>query len=162
MSWTTVSLFQGVLDRFQQIQPKIIFSVDSVIYNGKQHDHLNKLLNVVKGKIYRNSLRKYLVVVIFFIIVFISKNLLKLWRKSNQVNFCELVKQVKYWKIHCSFVFLKMGLVLGAQMYSFRIMNMRTTWVVEHEKLQWVSLMSLLFMSLEDQIIYLWIIMFSI
>uniref|UniRef100_H3AT78 Acetoacetyl-CoA synthetase n=1 Tax=Latimeria chalumnae TaxID=7897 RepID=H3AT78_LATCH len=39
----------GVLDRFSQIQPKIIFSVDAVIYNGKEHNHMEKLQNVVKG-----------------------------------------------------------------------------------------------------------------
>uniref|UniRef100_T2MB33 Acetoacetyl-CoA synthetase n=1 Tax=Hydra vulgaris TaxID=6087 RepID=T2MB33_HYDVU len=39
----------GVLDRFQQISPKVIFSVDSVIYNGKKHDHLKKLQSVVDG-----------------------------------------------------------------------------------------------------------------
>jgi len=39
----------GVLDRFQQVKAKVIFSVDSVIYNGKTHDHLEKLTNVVNG-----------------------------------------------------------------------------------------------------------------
>ncbi|XP_061458841.1 acetoacetyl-CoA synthetase isoform X2 [Rhineura floridana] len=39
----------GVLDRFSQIQPKLIFSVEAVIYNGKKHNHLEKLQNVVKG-----------------------------------------------------------------------------------------------------------------
>lgn len=39
----------GVLDRFQQIQPKVIFSVDSVVYNGRTHDHIAKLTNVVNG-----------------------------------------------------------------------------------------------------------------
>ncbi|MEE6525619.1 hypothetical protein FKM82_025732, partial [Ascaphus truei] len=39
----------GVLDRFSQIQPKLIFSVDAVVYNGKQHVHLEKLQSVVKG-----------------------------------------------------------------------------------------------------------------
>ncbi|XP_069071475.1 acetoacetyl-CoA synthetase [Pleurodeles waltl] len=39
----------GVLDRFSQIQPKLIFSVDAVIYNGKEHPHLEKLQSVVKG-----------------------------------------------------------------------------------------------------------------
>lgn len=39
----------GVLDRFSQIQPKLIFSVAAVIYNNKQHNHLEKLQNVVKG-----------------------------------------------------------------------------------------------------------------
>uniref|UniRef100_A0A8C0Y383 Acetoacetyl-CoA synthetase n=1 Tax=Cyprinus carpio carpio TaxID=630221 RepID=A0A8C0Y383_CYPCA len=38
----------GVLDRFSQIQPKLIFSVAAVVYNGKQHDHMEKLQNVVK------------------------------------------------------------------------------------------------------------------
>ncbi|XP_077164216.1 acetoacetyl-CoA synthetase isoform X1 [Paroedura picta] len=39
----------GVLDRFSQIQPKLIFSVEAVIYNGKKHSHLEKLQSVVKG-----------------------------------------------------------------------------------------------------------------
>ncbi|KAI5086922.1 acetoacetyl-CoA synthetase isoform X1, partial [Silurus meridionalis] len=39
----------GVLDRFSQIQPKLIFSVAAVVYNGKQHDHMEKLQRVVKG-----------------------------------------------------------------------------------------------------------------
>lgn len=43
------SHFQGVLDRFSQIQPKLIFSVEAVVYNGKEHGHLEKLQRVVKG-----------------------------------------------------------------------------------------------------------------
>ncbi|XP_069353611.1 acetoacetyl-CoA synthetase isoform X2 [Eulemur rufifrons] len=39
----------GVLDRFSQIQPKLIFSVEAVIYNGKEHSHMEKLQQVVKG-----------------------------------------------------------------------------------------------------------------
>ncbi|XP_062273888.1 LOW QUALITY PROTEIN: acetoacetyl-CoA synthetase [Scomber scombrus] len=39
----------GVLDRFSQIQPKLIFSVAGVVYNGKTHDHMEKLTSVVKG-----------------------------------------------------------------------------------------------------------------
>nr|XP_058895676.1 acetoacetyl-CoA synthetase isoform X2 [Kogia breviceps] len=39
----------GVLDRFSQIQPKLIFSVEAVVYNGKEHVHLDKLRQVVKG-----------------------------------------------------------------------------------------------------------------
>ncbi|NXI49545.1 AACS synthetase, partial [Chloroceryle aenea] len=39
----------GVLDRFSQIQPKLIFSVEAVVYNGREHNHLEKLLSVVKG-----------------------------------------------------------------------------------------------------------------
>lgn len=43
------SHFQGVLDRFSQIQPKLIFSVEAVVYNGREHGHLEKLQRVVKG-----------------------------------------------------------------------------------------------------------------
>lgn len=46
---TFSSCFQGVLDRFSQIQPKLIFSVEAVVYNGKEHNHMEKLQQVVKG-----------------------------------------------------------------------------------------------------------------
>ncbi|KAM6156265.1 acetoacetyl-CoA synthetase isoform 1-T1 [Rhynchocyon petersi] len=39
----------GVLDRFSQVQPKLIFSVEAVVYNGKEHSHMDKLQRVVKG-----------------------------------------------------------------------------------------------------------------
>jgi len=39
----------GVLDRFAQVQPKLMFSINSVIYNGKVHGHLDKLEQVVQG-----------------------------------------------------------------------------------------------------------------
>ncbi|KAI8822851.1 uncharacterized protein EV422DRAFT_494168 [Fimicolochytrium jonesii] len=39
----------GVLERFTQIKPKILFSVNAVMYNGKAHDHLEKLTEVVNG-----------------------------------------------------------------------------------------------------------------
>ncbi|KAJ3066091.1 hypothetical protein HK102_007736, partial [Quaeritorhiza haematococci] len=39
----------GVLDRFTQIEPKVLFSVNAVVYNGKAHDHLHKLKSVVEG-----------------------------------------------------------------------------------------------------------------
>lgn len=39
----------GVLDRFKQINPKVIFSVEAVSYNMKTHDHLGKLKEVVQG-----------------------------------------------------------------------------------------------------------------
>ncbi|XP_019504422.1 PREDICTED: acetoacetyl-CoA synthetase [Hipposideros armiger] len=39
----------GVLDRFSQIQPKLMFSVEAVVYNGKEHGHMHKLQQVVKG-----------------------------------------------------------------------------------------------------------------
>ncbi|ESN93803.1 hypothetical protein HELRODRAFT_103160 [Helobdella robusta] len=39
----------GVLERFSQIKPKLIFSINAVTYNGKQHDHLEKLFQVTQG-----------------------------------------------------------------------------------------------------------------
>ncbi|KAF7722766.1 hypothetical protein EC973_002720 [Apophysomyces ossiformis] len=39
----------GVLDRFSQIKPKLLFSVNAVVYNGKKLDHTAKLNTVVKG-----------------------------------------------------------------------------------------------------------------
>uniref|UniRef100_A0A8C7C8P0 Acetoacetyl-CoA synthetase n=1 Tax=Oncorhynchus kisutch TaxID=8019 RepID=A0A8C7C8P0_ONCKI len=50
--WSSTSVdfgVNGVLDRFSQIQPKLIFSVAAVVYNGKQHDHMEKLHSVAKG-----------------------------------------------------------------------------------------------------------------
>lgn len=38
---------EGVLERFSQITPKLLFSVNAVVYNGKVHDHLEKLRSVV-------------------------------------------------------------------------------------------------------------------
>ncbi|KAG0167644.1 hypothetical protein DFQ28_005697 [Apophysomyces sp. BC1034] len=46
--WLTLK-FQGVLDRFSQIKPKILLSVNAVIYNGKKLDHTSKLNTVVRG-----------------------------------------------------------------------------------------------------------------
>jgi len=40
---------EGVLSRFQQINPKILFTVNAVVYNGKIHDHLGKVNAVMKG-----------------------------------------------------------------------------------------------------------------
>eukprot|EP01134_Creolimax_fragrantissima_P004677 CFRG4677T1 len=39
----------GVLDRFAQVAPKLLISVNAVHYNGKVHDHLAKLKQVVSG-----------------------------------------------------------------------------------------------------------------
>ncbi|KAI8908028.1 hypothetical protein EDD86DRAFT_208747 [Gorgonomyces haynaldii] len=39
----------GVLDRFKQVDPKILVSVNAVTYNGKTHDHLQKLKQVAEG-----------------------------------------------------------------------------------------------------------------
>jgi acetoacetyl-CoA synthetase len=40
---------QGVLDRFGQIEPRILFSADGYHYNGKQHDSLAKLAEIREG-----------------------------------------------------------------------------------------------------------------
>ena len=37
------------MDRFSQIKPKVIFSVEAVRYNNKIHSHMEKLRNVVAG-----------------------------------------------------------------------------------------------------------------
>ena len=50
----------GVLDRFRQIEPKAIFSVEAVSYNMKTHDHLGKLREVVQG--IGNCLEKVIIV----------------------------------------------------------------------------------------------------
>ncbi|KAM9822957.1 acetoacetyl-CoA synthetase [Syngnathus typhle] len=50
--WSSTSVdfgVNGVLDRFSQIQPKLLVSVAAVVYNGKTHDHMEKLTCVVKG-----------------------------------------------------------------------------------------------------------------
>jgi acetoacetyl-CoA synthetase len=39
---------QGVLDRFGQIEPKVLFAVDGYYYNGKTHDIREKLADVVR------------------------------------------------------------------------------------------------------------------
>ena len=40
---------QGVLDRFGQISPKVLFSADGYWYNGKTHDSLEKLRDITNG-----------------------------------------------------------------------------------------------------------------
>ncbi|PPQ98508.1 hypothetical protein CVT24_003999 [Panaeolus cyanescens] len=39
----------GVIERFEQVQPKIIFAVDAVVYNHKVHYHLPKLSALLAG-----------------------------------------------------------------------------------------------------------------
>ncbi|KZT39610.1 acetoacyl-CoA synthetase [Sistotremastrum suecicum HHB10207 ss-3] len=40
---------EGVLERFEQVQPKVIFAVESVVYNGKVHNHIPKLSQLLQG-----------------------------------------------------------------------------------------------------------------
>ena len=39
------------MGRFSQVNPKILFAVEAVMYNGKKHDQLEKLQKVVNGKV---------------------------------------------------------------------------------------------------------------
>ncbi|CAE6454223.1 unnamed protein product [Rhizoctonia solani] len=39
----------GVLERFEQVKPKVIFAVSSVSYNGKRHPHIPKLKTLLAG-----------------------------------------------------------------------------------------------------------------
>jgi len=50
---------QGVLDRFGQIEPKVLFSADGYFYNGKRHDSMDKLVAI------RNELPTLSRVVVF-------------------------------------------------------------------------------------------------
>ncbi|GLB33820.1 putative acetyl-coenzyme A synthetase N-terminus [Lyophyllum shimeji] len=40
---------EGVLERFEQVQPKFIFAVDAVVYNAKVHRHTAKLSVLLSG-----------------------------------------------------------------------------------------------------------------
>ncbi|KAF9462660.1 acetoacyl-CoA synthetase [Collybia nuda] len=40
---------EGVIERFEQVQPKFIFSIDAVVYNAKVHRHIPKLSAVLAG-----------------------------------------------------------------------------------------------------------------
>src|SRR5690606_11149323 len=40
---------RGVLDRFQQIRPKVLFATDGYFYNGKQIDILDKVREILAG-----------------------------------------------------------------------------------------------------------------
>ncbi|GAW92035.1 acetoacetate--CoA ligase [Calderihabitans maritimus] len=60
--WTSCSPdfgFNGVMDRFGQIQPKVLFTADGYFYNGKRHDSLERAARV-KGEI--NSIEKVVVI----------------------------------------------------------------------------------------------------
>ena len=49
--WTSCSPdfgFQGVMDRFGQVKPKVLFAADGYYYNGKAHDSLGKVRQIAK------------------------------------------------------------------------------------------------------------------
>ncbi|CCM02494.1 uncharacterized protein FIBRA_04595 [Fibroporia radiculosa] len=54
---------EGVLERFEQVQPRLIISVDSVVYNAKVHPHLPKLKALLSGLSDRISLQPQVIVV---------------------------------------------------------------------------------------------------
>ena len=50
--WTSCSPdfgVQGVLDRFGQVEPKILFTADGYHYNGKAHDSLGRVAEILKS-----------------------------------------------------------------------------------------------------------------
>ncbi len=80
---------EGIIDRFEQIQPKVLFTTDGQFYNGKSHPLLDKVAEIVKKVA---SIEK--IIVIPFISENPSLNELKnscLYRnfltKENQVTF---------------------------------------------------------------------------
>ncbi|KAG1754051.1 uncharacterized protein EDB91DRAFT_1101357 [Suillus paluster] len=54
---------QGVLERFEQVQPRVIFAVDAVVYNAKVHPHLPKLQSLLSGLSERCSLNPVVIVI---------------------------------------------------------------------------------------------------
>ncbi|KAF7971115.1 hypothetical protein HWV62_22048 [Athelia sp. TMB] len=40
---------EGVLERFEQVQPAVVFAVDAVVYNAKVHAHLPKVSTLLAG-----------------------------------------------------------------------------------------------------------------
>jgi acetoacetyl-CoA synthetase len=49
--WTSCSPdfgFQGVMDRFGQVKPKVLFAADGYYYNGKAHDSLEKVRQITE------------------------------------------------------------------------------------------------------------------
>ena len=49
--WTSCSPdfgFQGVMDRFGQVKPKVLFAADGYYYNGKAHDSLEKVHQIAE------------------------------------------------------------------------------------------------------------------
>jgi len=50
--WTSCSPdfgVQGVLDRFGQVEPKVLFTADGYFYNGKAHDSLGRVATILKS-----------------------------------------------------------------------------------------------------------------
>ncbi|PIL37183.1 hypothetical protein GSI_00875 [Ganoderma sinense ZZ0214-1] len=54
---------EGVFERFDQVQPRLIISVDAVVYNAKVHRHLPKLTALLANLAEKSSLRPEVVIV---------------------------------------------------------------------------------------------------
>ncbi|KII95198.1 hypothetical protein PLICRDRAFT_34037 [Plicaturopsis crispa FD-325 SS-3] len=54
---------EGVLERFEQVQPSLIFAVDSVVYNAKVHPHLPKLSTLLAGLSQRSPIKPAVVII---------------------------------------------------------------------------------------------------
>ena len=72
----------GVLDRFGQIEPKILITTDGYFYNGKAIDIVNKVKEVVKGL---KSLEKIIIAPLL--------NLPDPYKKNNFMNYNEVLEQ---------------------------------------------------------------------
>ena len=72
----------GVLDRFGQIEPKILITTDGYFYNGKAIDIVNKVKEVVKGL---KSLEKIIIAPLL--------NLSDPYKKNNFMNYNEVLEQ---------------------------------------------------------------------
>ena len=60
--WTSCSPdfgFQGVLDRFQQVKPKVLLSVNGYSYNGKRFDKLDTILKLAESI---NDIKKIVII----------------------------------------------------------------------------------------------------
>ncbi|KAI6119336.1 acetoacetyl-CoA synthetase [Pisolithus croceorrhizus] len=53
----------GVLERFEQVRPRVIFAVDAVVYNAKVHQHLRKLRTLLSGLRDRCALEPKVVII---------------------------------------------------------------------------------------------------
>ncbi|KZT12742.1 acetoacyl-CoA synthetase [Laetiporus sulphureus 93-53] len=54
---------EGVLERFEQVQPKVVISVDGVVYNAKVHVHIPKLKTLLSGLSERGHIPQKVVVI---------------------------------------------------------------------------------------------------
>jgi len=98
--WTSTSPdfgVSGVLDRLQQINPKVIFSVEAVSYNMKIHDHLGKLRQVSKGM--GDNLLKTIIVSTSLPIANVKLQDKEIWLEDFLEKFSDPAAQLIYEKV---------------------------------------------------------------